>query len=85
MNLLAFLSSIIVGAFTLAGVWFTKRDVKTVRAENTYQHAAAGKQRDASLSIVLDRVEVVRTDVRDIADTVSVLGFKLEDHITSPH
>jgi len=85
MNLLAFLSSIIVGAFTLVGVWFTKRDVRTVRAENTYQHAEAGKQREASLSTVLDRVEVVRTDVKDIADTVSIIGFKLEDHIKSPH
>ena len=85
MNLLAFLSSIIVGAFTLTGILLTKRDVKTVRAENTHQHGEAGRQREQSLATVLDRVEVVRTDVKDIADTVSIIGFKLEDHIKSPH
>ena len=84
--------SIIGGGIGLFGIWLTRRDVHTVRRENAQQHASAQEEREESFTQLqeshaklLDKVDLVHKDVQTVGDTVAVIGWKLEDHIKSPH
>lgn len=81
MNTLAFLSSVIVGALGLVGIWLTKRDVKTVRVENTDQHRVAQQGREDEQGELLGHLQAVHSDVRETAHKVGRLDAKLDLHI----
>ncbi len=92
VSLIAGSVSIITGGIGLIGIWLTKREVKTVRVENSQQHGAAQKDREESFEIlreahnkILGKVELVHEDVQTVVGTVAVIGEKLEDHLKSPH
>lgn len=95
MDLLTFISSIIVGLFSVLGIWLTKRDVKTVRSENTSQHQVAQAGRLSaheelvshvsnvvvSHQELLGTVKSVHEDVREVAYRVGGLDHKISAHI----
>lgn len=77
--------STLTGVVSLVGVWLTKRDVKTVRAENSDQHRTAQEERAGAIDQLMGKVDMVHKDVKSVGDTVAVVAWKLEDHIKSPH
>ncbi len=92
VSLIAGSVSIVTGGLGLLGIWLTKKDVKTVREENSQQHGNAQKEREESFEIlrqgydkILGKVELVHTDVQTVVGTVAVIGDKLADHLKSPH
>jgi len=92
VSIIAGIFSTVTGGLGLLGIWLTKREVKTVRHENTRQHRSAQEGRESSLAAlqtahekILGRVELVHEDVRTVGDRVAIVGQKLDDHLKTPH
>ena len=85
MDVLGFISTILVSLIGVLGVWLTKRDVKTVRHENSRQHGEAQQERAQAHDMLLGKVNTIHEDVRTVIGHVAVVDQKLDDHLKTPH
>lgn len=92
VSLIAGFFSTVTGGLGLLGIWLTKREVRTVRHENTRQHRTAQEERESSVSElrqahsqILGKVDIIHEDVRTVIGHVAVVDQKLDDHLKTPH
>lgn len=81
MDILSFLSSIILGLLTLAGLFVTTRRVDRVRTENDEQHGRAQEERAIAHGVLVGKIEHVNDNVQTVVTQVGALDEKLDSHI----
>ena len=91
MDLLTFLATTVgsvVAAFVAIKVARIGREVGVVKGQNTSQHASAQQERVMAEATILNALEELHADVRDVAHRVGIvdgkIGFvhrELKEHI----